>query len=213
MATTTQEIITSFELYVDDATELSSAEELTLANKIYRKVLNNRPWSFLKKSFAGTTSTTVSYIALPSDFKFIIPNNNYTDNTIDNAPVSSATVVFVGTTYEPYRVVNWSDRRQYRNEANICYIDPVSSRLYFTIQPTSALTVEFDYVYKPDDLTLATRPVWDADFDDIITHGMASEDYIIQQFDKAKSYSQENQLKYNNYLLDMQYQDAQFYLN
>lgn len=213
MATTTQEIITSFELYVDDATELSSAEELTLANKIYRKVLNNRPWSFLKKSFTGTTSTTVPYIALPTDFKFIISNNNYTDNTIDNAPVSSAVVVFVGTTYEPYRVVNWSDRRQYRNQSNICYIDPVSSRLYFTIQPTSSQTVEFDYVYKPDDLTLITRPVWDADFDDIITHGMASEDYIIQQFDKAKSYSQENQLKYNNYLLDMQYQDAQFYLN
>ncbi len=213
MATTTQEIITAFELYVDDATELSSAEELTLANKIYRKVLNDRPWSFLKKSFTGTTSTTVPYVELPSDFKYILANYSYTDNTIDNAPVSAPVVVFVGTNYSPYRVVNWSDRRQYRNQNNICYIDPVSSRLYFTIQPTSAQPIEFDYVYKPVDLTLATRPVWDSDFDDIITHGMASEDYIIQQFDKAKSYAQENQAKYAKYLLDMQYNDSQFILN
>ena len=213
MATTTQEIITSFELYVDDSTELSSAEELALANKIYRKVLNNRPWSFLKKPFTGTTTPNVDYVALPSDFKYIISNYSYTDNSIDNAPMASPTVVFVGDKFEPYRVVNWSDRRQYRNQSNICYIDPVTSRLYFTNTPTTSQSIEFDYIYKPVDLTLATRPVWDSDFDDIITHGMASEDYIIQQFDKAKSYSQENQLKYNNYLLDMQYQDAQSFLN
>lgn len=213
MATNTQEIITSFEVYVDDATELSSAEELTLANKIYRKVLNNRPWAFLKKSFSGTTTANVDYVALPSDFKYIISNYNYTDNSIETYVPSAPTVVFVGAKYDPYRVVNWSDRRQYRNQSNICYIDPVTNRLYFTRTPTESEAIEFDYVYKPDDLTLATRPVWDSDFDDIIMHGMASEDYIIQQFDKAKSYAQENQLKYNNYLLDMQYQDAQFSMN
>lgn len=213
MATNTQEIITSFETYVDDATELSSAEELTLANKIYRRVLNNRPWSFLKKSFTGTTTANVDYVALPSDFKYIISNYNYTDNSIETYTPSAPVVVFVGTKFDPYRVVNWQDRRQYRTQSNICYIDPVTNRLYFTRTPTTSEAIEFDYVYKPVDLTLATRPVWDSDFDDIIMHGMASEDYIIQQFDKAKSYSQENQLKYNNYLLDMQYQDAQFNMN
>lgn len=213
MATNTQEIITNFETYVDDSTELSSAEELTLANKIYRMVLNDRPWSFLKKEFSGTTSTTVPYISLPSDFKYIISNYNYTDNTIETVQRASPVVVFVGTAYTPYRVVNWSDRRQYRNQNDVCYIDPVTNRLYFTVQPTSVQTVEFDYIYKPDNLTLTTRPVWDSDFDFIITHGMASDDYIIQQFDKAKSYEKENRALYQKYLLDMQYNDAQFNFN
>lgn len=213
MATNTQEILTNFEMYVDDTTELSSAEELTLANKIYRQVLNDRPWAFLKKEFSGTTSTSVPYIALPSDFKYIISNYSYTDNTIETITRAAPTVVFVGSTYKPYRVVNWSDRRQYRNQNDVCYIDAVNNRLYFTIQPTSVESVEFDYIYRPDDLTLATRPVWNADFDFIITHGMASEDYIIQQFDKAKSYAQENRALYNKYLLDMQYSDSQFNLN
>lgn len=213
MATNTQEIINNFETYVDDSTELSTSEELTLANKIYRMVLNDRPWSFLKKDFIGTTSATVPYVTLPDDFKYIFANYNYTDNTIETVQRAAPIVVFIGDKYEPYRVVNWSDRRQYRNQSNVCYIDPITNRLYFTVQPTSVQSVEFDYIYKPADLTLDTRPVWDSDFDFIITHGMASDDYIIQQFDKAKSYSQENRALYSKYLLDMQYKDSQFNFN
>jgi hypothetical protein len=211
MAVDTQSIIDSFELYVDDGTELSSAEELSLANRIYRKVLNDRTWSFLKKSYTGTVSG--DYVALPSDFKYIISNYDWTDNSMETGFISAPVVVFVGSTYEPYRVVNWSDRRQYRTQSNICFIDARQGRLYFTVPPANGTSIEFDYVYRPDDLTLSTRPVWDSDFDSIITHGMATDDYIIQQFDKARSYAQENTLKYQQYLRDMQYQDSQFNLN
>ena len=70
----TSDIINKFNLYVDDGSELSSSEELTLAEKIYRKVLDEHRWEFLKKEYSGTASTSVPYIALPSDFKNIAIN-------------------------------------------------------------------------------------------------------------------------------------------
>jgi hypothetical protein len=42
---------------------------------------------------------------------------------------------------------------------------------------------------------------------------MASEDYIIQQFDKARSYSAENKERFNNYLANMAYWNAQLLNN
>ena len=209
----TSEIITNFELFVDDTTELSAQEELSLANKIYRRVLNYRPWEFLKKEATGTLSTSVAYVSLPADFAYMAENNQYTNNSaaIDNN--ASPKVVFVGTNYNPYQIINFSDRRQYRNQAGYAYIDIVNSRLVFTAQPTAAESYEFDYIHNPADLTTATSPIFPSRFHEIIYHGMASEDYIIQQFDKAKSYVVENQNKYLDYLRDMSYWNSQLINN
>lgn len=134
---TSEQIITGFELQVDDTTELSSTEELAVLNRIYRKILSDRAWEFLKKSHTTTTSSSVPYVSLPSDFQYLTQNNNYTQNGYE----ASGPVVFVGSTYTPYRVVSWSDRRQYRDQEGYCYIDIVNSRLYFTKQPSSALSI------------------------------------------------------------------------
>ena len=194
---TTQEIIQNFETYVDDTTELSSAQELTLANKIYRKVLNAKVWEFLKKEYTGTTSGAT--IALPSDFVAFIDNYSYTDSTIEQG----GKVVFIGDTLIPYKLVNWSDRKQYRNDKQVCYVDIVANTLNFPKTPDSGLAVSFDYIYRPADLTLATSPVFPADCHDIIYHGMAVDDYVIQQFDKARSYAGENKTMYDQYLADL----------
>ena len=194
----TSELISRFELYVDDSTELSSAEELALANKIYRKVLNYKDWEFLKKAFSATT-TGVNYVALPTDFSHFASNGCYTDNSYQNVVTNSAAkVVWVGNSM--YQLINWSDRRQYLNSGGYCYVDIAAMRLYFTSAPTSGLTVEADYIYRPADLTLSTSPVFPSDYHDVIYHGMASDDYAIQQFDKAKSYAGENAAKYEDYL-------------
>ncbi len=193
--------------------ELSDVEELALANKRYRWILNYKPWEFLKKAGTGTQSTTVPYIALPSDFKYFTENGNFTDNTrqVDNN--ASPKVVFVGPSYAPYQIINFSDRRQYRDKDGYAYADLVNSRLYFTKQPTTANTVEFDYIYKPDDLTLATAPVFHSDFHPMIYHGMAVEDNILQLFEKARSYKNENQTLHDNYLKDLCYYNSQFFNN
>lgn len=193
----TQTLIENFETYVDDTSELSSAQELTLANKIYRKVLNAKVWEFLKKEYTGTTSGAT--ITLPADFVVLLNNYSYTDNTIEQG----GKYVFIGTNLTPYKVVNWSDRKQYRTTKQVCYIDIVAGTLNFPVTPDSGLAVSFDYIYKPADLTLITSPVFPSDFHDIIYHGMAVDDYIIQQFDKARSYAGENKTMYDQYLADL----------
>lgn len=210
---TGNDIIAKFELFVDDGTELSTVEELSLANKIYHKICDNRPWEFLKKTFSGTMSTSVDYIALPSDFGHLCENDNFTDNATDISNNASPRVVFVGSTYSPYQVINFSDRRQYLNKTGFAYIDIVNSRLVFTSQPTIAEPVEFDYIHVPVDLTGATSPIFPTRFHDAIYHGMAADDYVIQQWDKAKSYADENTMKYNEYIDSMSYWNSQLIMN
>jgi len=194
---TAQEIIEKFRLYVDDSSELSSAEELSLANKIYRQVLENRPWEFLKKEWATTTNGT-NNITLPTDLSYFFENQGYTDNSMANESGSQDKAVFINGS--PYKIINWSDRRQYANSAGYCYVDWAASKLYFTTTPSAGLTLSADYIYRPADLTLATSPVFPTSFHDVIYHGMAIDEYIIQIFDKARSYAQENKTLFDGYM-------------
>jgi hypothetical protein len=145
----------------------------------------------------------VPYITLPTDFSHLIENDQATDNTvgIDNNAVPK--VIYVGSSYTPYQVVNWSDRRKYLNQSGYAYLDMVNLRLYFTVQPTSADSYEFDYIKTPDTLTTGSTPAFPSRFHDILYHGMAVDDDIILRFPKAQSYAPENQSKYASYLSDM----------
>lgn len=206
---TAQEIIDKFELYVDDSTELSETEELDLLNKVYQRVCSNRPWEFLKKSATGNLSTTVPYIALPSDFGYLSENNQYTDNSVGIDNNASPKVVFIGTAFTPYQIINFSDRRQYKDQVGYAYVDYANDRLVFTSQPTSADSYEFDYVAFPATLTLSDTPAFPARFHDVLVHLMAVDSMIIQMFPKAQSYATENQIKANDILADIAYYNAQ----
>lgn len=194
----TSDIISKFEIYVDDGTELSSSEELDLANKIYRKICNERPWSWLFKSTTGSISS--GSITLPTDFAYLTSKDE-----------EDYKCVFVGTNYRPVKLINYNQRRLYQSQ-DVAYIDPTDSKIKFIITPTET-TYEFDYIKVPVDLTLITSPIFPARFHDIIYHGMASDDYMIQQFDKARSYANENQSKYVSILKDMAFNDAMLLQN
>lgn len=209
----TSEIIELFETYLDDTTELSSSEELALANRIYKDICRKRPWEFLKVPATGTLSISVPYVALPADFMYVAENHNFTDNSYETEDNQAGKVVFVGTNYQPYRVINYSDRRQYRDIDGYCYIDFANSRLVFTKQPTTASSYEFDYIKTPTDLTLATSPVFPSDFHPMIAFGMATDGFTIQLFDKARSYAVENQIKYEQYMRDLAYYNSQLQNN
>lgn len=199
---TKQDIIKKFELYFDDGTSLSSQEESDLFDKIYQNVCLDRPWEFLKKTGTGTQSTTLPYINLPNDFQYLTTNSSYSTSDFE----AGTPVVFVGSDYTPYRVVSWSDRRQYRTANNTCYIDIVNNKLYFNVQPTVSNTVEFDYASFPStSLALTESPSIPDRFQDIIYHGMVVDQNIIEMSDKAKSYASENQAMYNSTLKDMAY--------
>lgn len=205
----TNEIIEKFRLYVDDGTELSSAEELDLAEKVYQKICSNRPWEFLKETATG--SIVSNEITLPSDFSYFANNYQSTDSNVAQDQVTSPKVIFVGTNLDPYRVVNFTDRRKYANQS-VCYIDPSDSKIKFLSTPTGT-SYEFDYIKVPSSLTLGTSPIFPARFHDAIAYGMAVDDFAIQLFDKARSYAAENQVKYNGIIQDMAFWNAQFLFN
>jgi len=212
------ELITDFELQVNDTTELSSTEELSLLNRIYIKICNLRPWAWLKVSATGSCSldATGLYITIPTDFGMFIENNNYTDNSIESQNNAAPKVIFIGTNFTPYQIINWQDRRQYRTRTGFVYYDIANGIIRLTDPLTSlpvSRTFEFDYAKVAAKLIITDYPLFSGQFHDIITFGMAVDDFILQLSDKAKSYAVENQMKYQQLLADMEYQDAQTYLN
>jgi len=199
-----EQIIKLFELYLDDTSDMSSDEELALLNRVYHQILGDKQWEFLKKEGTGTTSISVPYVSLPSDFKNLTENHQYTDISEGQGNSVSKTI-FVGSQYSTYKVINFSDRRQYRESDGYAYIDIVNNRLVFTQQPTSAQPYEFDYIYRPADITLTTEPVFPERFHSMIAFGMAVDGFIIQLFEKTRSYAGENKAEYNKYLEDLSY--------
>ena len=183
------EIITKAELYLDDASELSSAEFSDLFDKMYNTINVSRLWEGTKKEGSATTSTSLPYVSLASDFLSLVANANYTDSSYS----ASRPVVLRGTNFKPYSVVSWSDRRQYRNQDGIAYVDFANSQIVFAKQPSVAEAVEYDYQASMPILALAESPWFPREFHDAIYHLMVSDDFMIQNSDKAKSYARENQ--------------------
>jgi hypothetical protein len=211
---TPQQIITLFEQYVDDATELSSAQELALCQKIYNKVWTDRPWEFAKASASGTFALTVPHIPKPADFSNFVENNQSTDNSMGIENNATAKVIYIGSSCAPYQIVNWSDRRAYRNKNGYAYLDLPNSGITLTGAPTAPDTYEFDYKTQPPTLSLNT-PITGipAEFQEMLYHGMASDHDIILLFPRANSYAQENIAKYNSYLSDMRLWNANLQAN
>jgi hypothetical protein len=203
---TGQEIINKFEFYIDDSSELSTVEELSLLNKMYYKVLNNRPWEFLKKEWS-TTSTGANYIALPTDFAYFIDNGNYTDNSVATDSNAAPKFVYVGP--NKYRIINWGDRKQYEGSSGYAYISLINNLLYFTDTPASGLAIKGDYIYNPADIAVGTSPIFPTRFHDIIVHYMVADGFIIQLFPKAKSYLKENLELGDALLTDMAWYNSQ----
>lgn len=178
--------------------DLSTVEFGQLFDKMYNKINTSRIWEGTKREFSGTTDGN-DYLSLPSDFLNLVENANHTDSSY----AAERPVVFFDATYTPLEVVSWSDRRQYRNSGAHAYIDYPNSRLYFTKTPTSGKSVEFDYFAQMPTLGLDEYPWFPAEFHDAIYHYMVSDDYMIQQSDKAKSYAAENRAAGDQFLENM----------
>lgn len=195
------EILAKFELQVADASELSTTEELDLLNDVYGDVCDDRDWEWLRTTFTGSTSATVPYITLPTDFKNIVPNTD------------SKSIVFVGTDYQEYIVVPFSSRRAHRNQDGYCYIDYPAQRLYFTLQPTSVKQVEFDYTKITPDLILTSSPLFRVGFHPVLAYGMAARFNPLELSDKSTSYRNENTALYLEQLSEMAMEDTKIKLS
>lgn len=224
---TAEEIIEAFELQVNDITELSDQEELDLLNRIYQRLYTDRDWEFAKRNATGNYQTDQygAFIPLAADFSHITINNQYTDNSIGIENNAAAKVVFIinGTAYTPFQVINWSDRRQYQNRSGFVYVD---LNYNIALYPTGILrftggpayvppftAYDYDYICVPPLLTLEDYPLFPGKFHPILQFEMATDNDILQLSPKATSFQADNEAKYQMYLLDMQYWNAQFYQN
>lgn len=198
---TSAEIIALFELYVDDTTELSTAEELALLNRVYQAVCDDRSWEFLKKEASGTMASTTT-ITAPSDFGHFLENRSYTDNSeIPDYNSTPTGILINGTKW--LKVIDWSTRRQYANQDGYVYYDARQGTITTTYAQPSGATYSFDYKMVPTDLLIGTSPVFPSRFHPMLAYAMAVDDMIIQLFDKARSYAGENNAKYRNQLAQM----------
>jgi len=187
---TGQDLIDGLELYTDDTTELSTAEELALLNVWYHTLCDDRPWEILKKEFSNAMASTTT-ITVPADFGSMLDNRLETDNS---SPIdyNARPVGILVNGVKWLQMVNWSDRRQYANRDGYAYLDIANNLIRTTYAQPSGATVSFDYKRVPDDITLATEPVFPARFHPIIYRYAAADDMIIQLFDKARSCRAEN---------------------
>ena len=211
---TGQTVITKFEQYVDDTTELSSSQELDLLQKIFNKVWIAKPWEFTKASIAGTFVLSIPNIPKPADFSSFLENNLSTDNSVSVENNAAPKVIFIGSNYSPYQVINWSDRRQYRTKLGYAYLDLPNNGISLTGSPIGVDTYEFDYKKRPPTITLnAEIPGIPSEFHDMLYHGMAVDDEIILRFPKAQSYAPDNQGQYDTFMQSMAMWNASLQLN
>lgn len=150
-------------------------------NDAYYDVTDDRNWSWARATFTGTTSTSVDYVALPSDFSLILPNLNssvgYGYNNLGvphgsssrysqriYTPYAGVSTVIVGSTRSIYTVIDISQRNNYYNMDGFVYIDIPNSRLVFTKQPTTAQSITYDYKIIPTAITANTSPLFPARF-------------------------------------------------
>lgn len=191
-----KQTIEKFHLYMDDTSELSSTEEAALYDKIVGKVAMSRPWEKLKKEAVGTVSGVE--IPFPDRFLFVTPSTGYTEHYEE----AGEPAVFVDG--RCYKIVSFSDRRQYLNRDGYCYVDLASEKIIFTDNSAASKGYSFDYQEMPEKLTdLEGTPWIPEDYRDIIYHGMCVDDFVIQQSEKARSYQRENQVMYDNYMEDL----------
>lgn len=195
---TVSDIIKDFELFLDDTTELSTAEEIRLAEKHSQRIANLLPWEILKKSYASGSAVSSTTDSLPTRFAYVVANDNYSEN----GEYGTGPVIYVGTNYSPWKVVSWSDRRNYRSRKGYAYVDIANSNMVFSEAPND--TVEYDYIEYPATLTATTDTIWIPDrFAPILYHSMCADDFVIQQSEKARSYRDEHLNSYKMYENDM----------
>ena len=198
---TTADIIKRFGFFTDDSTELSSDEELFLANEKYKVILSENQWEFLRKTATG--SFTGGFIDVSSlDFDRFMAN--YLDDPSGGA-IPDTIVVYVNG--NPYKVIPMGSRW---NQSGIAYYDSVNKKIM--IVGDASGTYAFDYKYKPADLTLGTSPVFDSYFHMVIVYAMCIDDEVIQKSEKSRSNIVENTAQMNRIMSNLRSHDSKLIL-
>lgn len=203
---TGQEIIQRFEMYTDDTTDLSSDEELIVANDKLRVIYMEQPWEFLRRSKTGAIESD-GKITVPTDFDEIM--ENYSDDPSISEPLTK--VVYIGSEKAPYFVIPMGQRHASQS-SNVCWYDPSTGKLTFTQSPGVGVVYEYDYKTSPVDIAVGTSPKLPAEFHPMIVFAMLVDEEIIKKSEKARSNMEINQVQYQRYMKNLKLRDARFKL-
>jgi len=203
---TGQQIIDRFELYTDDTTDLSSDEELILANDKLRLIYMEQPWEFLRRKKAGVIESD-GKISLSTDFDEFL--ENYSDDPTIGEPTMR--VLYIGGGKSPYLIVPMGQRNA-SGFSNVCWIDPSDGKINFAQSPGIGEGFEYDYKTSPDDITVNTSPKLPPEYHPMIVFSMLIDEDIIKKSEKARSNVQDNAVQYQRYLKNLKLRDARFKL-
>ena len=200
------EIINKFELWTDDTTELSTEQELSLANEKANDIYTECVWEFLRKNVTGSfTGGYIDLAIVAPDFVF--PMANYTEDESYASP--TIPVVFVGGSV-PYKIIPMGLRKQHQGQ-NVCWVDLVQKRIVFGDSSASG-TFDFDYQYAPADVTANTALVIPDSYAMIVVYAMLIDDDVIQKTEKARSNIVENTRQYLRIMSNLKSYNAKFIL-
>ena len=201
---TGEQIIERFDLYPDDTTELSTDEELEVANDKLRLIYMEQSWEFLRRNKSGTIESD-GKISTPIDF------DEFMENYAEDSDIPNMKVVYIGNG-APYVVIPMGQRnaRQYTNS---CWLDPADNKINFSQSPGSGTPYQFDYKTSPDDVTADTSPALPPEYHPMVVFLMLIDEEIIKKSEKARSNMQDNAVQYQTYLKNLKLRDARFKLS
>ena len=180
-------IAKQFGTYIDDTSELSDEEIYLLMNKIFGMIYM-QPLRVYKKIASLTMSA--GQATLPTDFLYLPTGTQFR---------TSGGKMHLLTLEE---VID--------NKSGL-YID---GTLLKSTSATQDGTIKFVYQKKPADITANTSPEMLPDtLTYAIVHGMCSDDFMIQQFEKPRSYRDEQNALYLDYLSKILIWDSKFTKN
>jgi len=189
-------------------TELSTDDELFLANKINRDIYIEQDWEFLRKNQTGVTDSN-GEIPVPIDFEKFMQNYSK-EETKDEGSLPDTCVVFISG--NPYKIIPAGSKNLYVGDA-VCYYDSLTRTIKFPTSVGVGANYEFDYKYIPVDLELTDSPLFSYNVHQIIFYGMLIDDEIIQKVEKARSFMNVNSAMYNKYLSKLKLIDASLFFN
>lgn len=197
---TVQELINNFELYQDDTTELAEAEEISVLNKVLRKIGKERDWFWLNVNYSGTLVN--NQLTLPTDFtKFV---SNHANNQVYN--IGNENVVFVGQT--AYPIISSTLRFQPEYSGNFAFLE---GNVLMVNNPTSN-DVKFTYKKKMGQVTVVTDtlPI-PVEHEDVLLYGMLIDDTMIIKLKDISSFLPQNMEMYKEHMGDLRVLNSQMY--
>lgn len=196
--------------YLVDDDNVDDDDVLRLLNIGDQKVHSLRDWEYLGKEdrseslVAGTTEYD-----LPSDFMFIKLSGDKTGVERYNAASNS---------YTDVKIVPFSQRNSYNNQADCAYLDTRQDKLVFTKDPTDQVgdLIVFTYQYQPPEFISGNEdsesPVYPRQWHPLTAYEAAKFYYYNDQPEKDRSWNRELQKEYDTLLEQMVRWDIQLKL-